>query len=117
MITGWLMKVVLGLALFGFAVIELGSPLVARAQADDAAQEVATEAAFQLGRSNDVNLLVTQCSETAAKKDVTVDRCEIDAEGKVAVTVTKKARSFLLHRFSVTKDWYAVQASAATPPR
>ena len=48
MIGGWLVKVVVGIALLGFAVVELGSPLVARAQADDAAHEVANEASFRL---------------------------------------------------------------------
>jgi Flp pilus assembly protein TadG len=117
MVTGWLLKVVVAIGLLGFAAIELGSPLVARAQADDAAQEVAMEAAFQLGRTNDVAKMQQTCAEAAAARDVTVDSCQIDQEGNIAVTVTKEARSFLLYRFSATRDWYSVSASAGSPPR
>lgn len=112
MISGWLIKLLLGIAVVGFAVIELGSPLIARAQADDAAHDVADEAALALSNRRTVEAMSEQCAETAADKDVKLERCELDAEGRVAVTVTKTARSFLLYRFSQTKDWYQVEASA-----
>jgi hypothetical protein len=112
-IGGWLIKVIVGIAVVGFAVVELGSPLVARAQADDAAHEVANEASFRIRDDFTNDAMKEACTTEAAKHDVTVTVCDFDAQTQeVVVTVTKHARSFLLDKFDVTKDWYDVEASA-----
>ena len=118
MIGGWLIKVLVGIAVIGFAVVELGSPLVARAQADDAAHEVANEASFRLRDDFTQESLNEACTEEAAEHDVTVEKCDFNREtNEVIVTVRKQARSFLLDRFDVTKDWYDVTASATAEKR
>lgn len=114
MISSWLIKLVLGIALFGFAVIELGSPLVARAQADDAAHAVADAAAFTLVNQRGVEAMHAECGEESERQSVKLLSCELDGQGRVAVTVGKTARSFLLHKFEPTKDWYEVTASATS---
>ena len=118
MIGGWLVKVIVGIALLGFAVVELGSPLVARAQADDAAHEVANEASFRLRDNFTDPTLQAACQEEAAKHSVEIAVCTFDREtDQVQVTVTKEARSFLLAKFDATKDWYTVEASAEADRR
>ena len=117
MITGWLLRVVLGIALFGFLVVELGSPLLARAQADDAAHEVANEAAFEYGRTRSYEGMQERCKEKAAETSVDVVLCELNTEGEIEVKISKKARSFLLDRFEPTKKWYRAEASATAAPR
>ena len=118
MIAGWLVKVIVGIALLGFAVVELGSPLVARAQADDAAHEVANEASFRLRDNFTQQSLDEACASEAAKHDVELVACTFDTPtDEVRVTVGKHARSFLLDRFDVTKDWYDVEASAEAKRR
>lgn len=112
MIAGWLVKVLVGIALLGFAVIELGSPLVARAQADDAAHEVANEAAFRLRDTNTQQTLDDACAAEGTKQNVTVVACGINAKNEIEVKVTKKARSFLLDKFDQTKKWYTAEATA-----
>ena len=117
MITGWLLRVVLGIALAGFLVVELGSPLLARAQADDAAHEVANEAAFEYGRTNSYEGMQDRCREKASETGVDVVLCELNSEGKIEVKISKKARSFLLDRFGATKKWYRAEAGATAEPR
>ncbi len=112
MIAGWLIKVLVGIALLGFAVIELGSPLVTRAQADDAAHEVANEAAFRLRDVNTQQTLDAACAAEGTKQNVTVVACGINAKDEIEVKVTKKARSFLLDKFDATKKWYTAEATA-----
>lgn len=114
MVSTWLMKVVLGIALVGFAVIELGSPLVAKAQADDAAHAVADAAAAALFNRQSAEAMQAECAEVAAENSVELVSCEINAEGRVEATVNKTATSFLLHKFDPTKDWYEVKASATS---
>jgi hypothetical protein len=113
LIGGWLLKVIVGIAVLGFVVVELGSPFVARAQADDAAHEVANEASFRIRDDFTEQALQDSCTNEAAKHDVTVTVCDFDTKTQeVVVTVTKNARSFLLDKFDATKDWYVVEASA-----
>jgi hypothetical protein len=119
-ISGWLVKVLVGIALIGFAVIELGSPLIARAQADDAAHSVADEVAFHL---RDPGMFTTEalakaCADEAARHSVTLVACDYNVTtDKVDVTITKHARSFLLDKVSVAKDWYDVEAHASATPK
>jgi hypothetical protein len=116
-IGGWLVKVLVAIAVIGFAVIELGSPLVARAQADDAAHEVANEAAFRLRDNYTQATLDDACKTEAAKQDVELVSCAVNEKREIVVKVTKHARSVLLDKFSATKDWYDVEASATAEPR
>ncbi|MEA3076682.1 MAG: hypothetical protein QOF60_1590 [Actinomycetota bacterium] len=120
MISGWLVKLLVGIAILAFAVIELGSPLIGRAQADDAAHAVADEVAFHLhdpGQFTD-EALKQACATEAARHTVTVLACDYDGTtNKVNVTITKHARSFLLDKISVTKDWYDVEAHASATPK
>ncbi|MDQ3107263.1 MAG: hypothetical protein M3Q68_05595 [Actinomycetota bacterium] len=117
MIGGWLVKVLVGIAVLGFAVIELGSPLVARAQADDAAHEVANEASFRLRDNYTQEVLDATCASEAEEQDVTIVECTVNDKQDVVVKVSKHARSFLLDRFDATKDWYDVEASATAERR
>lgn len=113
MIGGWLVKVFVGIAAIGFLIVEIGSPLVARAQADDAAHEVANEASFRLRDQFTDQVLQDACETEAADHDVTVVECGYDGETQeVVVEVSKHARSFLLDRFDAMKDWYEVEATA-----
>jgi len=117
-IGGWLVKVLLGIVVIGVAVIELGSPFVARAQADDAAHEVANEASFRLRDDFTQDTLTAACEAEAAEHEVTVTVCDFDREtDEVVVTVEKKAYSLFLDRFDATKDWYTVDASARADRR
>lgn len=113
MISGWLVKVMGGILVLGFLVIELGSPLIARAQADDAAHEVADQTAIRLRDSFTQETLDTTCRAEAEDESVElVEPCKVDAQGQVAVTVTKKARTVLLGKIDALADWYRPQASA-----
>jgi len=113
-VTSWLVKVIVGILVAGFIVIEAGSPLVARSQADDAAHEIADEVAFQLGSSYTQPVLDNACKTEAHKRSVTAD-CTVDAQRVVHVTAHKKAYSLVLGRLSATKDWYHVKVDATAP--
>ena len=118
MVGGWLIKVIVGIALLGFVVVELGSPFVARAQADDAAHEVANEASFRLRDNFTQQSLDDACASESADQNVTIVACTFDTPtDEVRVTVSKHARSFLLDKFDATKDWYDVEASAEAKRR
>ncbi|MGI8792572.1 MAG: hypothetical protein ACR2H3_05260 [Acidimicrobiales bacterium] len=117
MVVSWLMKVVIGLAVLGVLVVDLGSPLVMRAQADDAAHEVANEAALVIGPAlRDTKGMKERCEEVALAKSVSVIDCSVTL-GKVHVTVEKEAISLVLHRLPPLKSWYTAQVSATADPK
>ena len=112
-VSGWLIKVVLGIALFGAIVIEVGSPLVAKAQADDAATQIADETSFRLRDDFTQEALEESCAEEGAKHDVEVIVCDFDRDtDEVIIRVRKEARSLILKNWSATEDWYLPEVTA-----
>ena len=120
MISSWLVKVVLGIVLIGAVLLEAGSPLIAKAQADDVAHNIADEVAFQLNEHNTRETLEKACkTETEKESSVEVLECDVDrGTGEVVVRVRKEARSLILKKWSATEDWYRPEATArADGPR
>ena len=119
MITGWLAKIVLGIALFGFLGVELVSPVVVRAQLDDVAHDAADNAALWLLDHPDGSERAREIAEDiAVEKDAVLTVFDIGTAG-VTVTVERQARSFLLKKVEQLQSWYDVEvtASAATVRR
>lgn len=115
MITGWLVKIVLGFALVGVAVAEAGSPLVTRAQIDGVAQDAADSAALALQETRDYGRACQVAQEVAARSDtyIGVGECSVD-QSKVTVTVHKNAWSLVMKNWSETKSWYEVKVTASS---
>jgi hypothetical protein len=42
---------------------------------------------------------------------------QIDEAGRIHVTLSKQAKSYLLHRFDQTRSWYDVRLAATAEPR
>lgn len=114
MITGWLLKVVLGIAVVGFAVMELGSPLIMRAQLDGVAHDAADAAGLELRSRGDEELAKAEAERVARENDAKlVDFTRVD-QVTAKVKVEKPARSFLLKNFDTTKKWYVRTATATS---
>ena len=116
MIGGWLAKVVVVIALLGFAAVELGSPLWTRAQLDGIAHDAADEAARVLSDSNKLPDARVAAEERAKKDAAVVTSFSRDNQGRIHVTVFKTAKSYLLHNFGPTKDWYDVSVETTASP-
>lgn len=112
MISGWLIKIVLGIAAIGFGIIELGSPLIAQAQADDSAHAVADAAGLAVQFNYTPEALQAACAAKAVEQEVELVACELSGSNEVSVTVRKVARSYLLKNFEQTKKYYVVEKSA-----
>ena len=116
MVSRWLLKIVLGIAIVGFLAIEFGSPLWTRAQLDDIAHEVADEAALELKSNGDPEKAKVAAQNTAADRDVALTAFAITDGQRVHVTVYRQARSYLLRRIDQTKDWYDISVKAEALP-
>lgn len=114
MITGWLVKIVLGIALAGFLAIELGSPLVMQAQLDGVAHDAADAAGLELRTSGNHELAEAEAARVAKENSATLEEFTVQERNAARVTVRKEARSFLLKKWDRTESWYDVKKSATS---
>lgn len=113
MISGWLIKIVVAIALVGFIAVEGGSPLITRAQVDGAAHNIANDATAEYFQRNSEERAREVADEIAADEEVAIEEFSVDpATGIVTVKVFKEARSVILKKWSVTKSWYEIRVTA-----
>ena len=119
MIGGWLLKLVIVIALIGFLIVEVGSPLIAHAQVDGIAHDAADNAATEYRASSNVDLARGRCGQIAQDKSVKILVCDPDTNDPAVwhVTVEKEARSVLFKRWSVLAKYYDVKVSATSQKR
>lgn len=111
-VTGWLFKLVLSLAIVGLVAFEAGALVVAHVSADSAANEVASEAAFAAARGGSEKAADTAAREEAARQGVRLIGLSLAADGTyVTVIVEKTAKTIFLHRISATRSWTKVRVT------
>lgn len=114
MIAGWLVKIILGIAFVGVAAMELGSPLIMRAQLDGVAHDAADAAELELRSRGDQEAAKAAAVEVTDNNDATLEEFTVDEQGRARVTVRKEARSFLLKKWDRTEKWYDIKVSATS---
>ena len=114
MITGWLLKVVITIAVLGFIGFEGGSPLITRAQVDGAAHDAADDAGHEYFQSKSADRAREVAQEIADKEGVILEEFSVDQAGTVTVKVFKEARSVLLKKLDATRSWTEVRVTATS---
>jgi Flp pilus assembly protein TadG len=100
--------------LFGAAaVIELGSPYWTRNHVSSAASAAASAGARSLASTKDSKLAQAAAAKAATDGGAHLESFTQQPNGTVKVTVSEEAKSYLLHRWSATRDWYQIKASAS----
>jgi len=111
-----LAKIVASIGLAGLAAIELGSPLWTKAQLDGTAHNAANDAAYAFGRTNSRDQAYAAALADVNGGGARLDEFSVDDAGVVHVTVSKRARSYVLHNFEKTRSWYEVHLRATAEP-
>ena len=114
MITGWLVKIILGIAIVGLGAMEAGSPLIMRAQLDGVAHDAADAAELELNSRGDQEAAKAEAVRVAEENDATLEEFTIDQQQRVRVTVRKEARSLVLKNWDRTESWYDIKVSATS---
>lgn len=117
MVSRFLVKVVVVIAVVGVAAVEVGSPLVTRLQLDGVAHDAADDAAYTLFQSRDANQSRATAEQVVARRDATFRDFHIDTAGAVHVTVGREAPSFLLKKWERLESWYDVTVAATAARR
>jgi hypothetical protein len=117
MISRWLLKLVIGIAVAGLVLFELGSPLVTKTILDGQTHETADDAAHEYFNSHNADRARAVAQQDADGDSAKLELFDIDDQGTVHVTLSKQAKSYVLHNFGPTKDWYDVRMSATAVPK
>jgi len=112
-ISSWLVKIVVAIAIVGFLIIEVGSPLVVRVGLDSDAHTAADEAAKELTLTRDSAKARAVAESDAESAHARLESFDIDGQGIVRVTLSKQAKSYVLHNFEQTRSWYDVRVNAS----
>ena len=105
-VIGWLMKLVISLAIVGLVAFEGGAILVAKVQADGIANDVASEAAIVYARGADADAAEKAARAEAEHAGVEFVAFAVVNDGRsISVTVLKKAKTLFLQRIDSTKSW------------
>jgi hypothetical protein len=112
-VLGWLVKLIVSLAIVGVVAFEGGAVVVAHVGADSAANDASGEAAISYSHRHDLDAAKEAAEESARMSGARVVGFVIAADGKaVIVTVEKKAHTIILQRLGATRSWSTAQATA-----
>lgn len=115
-ILGWLVKLVVSLAIVGVAAFEAGAVVVARVGADGVANDAANEAAFVYARGANADAAREAAVEEASRLDARLIDLSVENEGRaVVVTIAKKAKTLFLHRIGATRSWSEARSTRRRP--
>lgn len=115
-VTGWLFKLLLSLAVVGVIAFEFGAVIIARVTVDGIASEAAGEAALVYGRGQNVEAAESAAREYAGSRGGTMTGFTVENDGRaVTVTVEKKARTLFLHRIGATESWTVARTTRRRP--
>ena len=112
-VIGWLVKLIVSIAIVGFVAFEAGAIVVSRVTAESAANDVANEASFVVGRGGAFQDAEEAARIEAARQGVALIKFEVlpgnGGEQIVHVIIQKTAKTVLLQRLSWTKSWTVVR--------
>lgn len=108
MITGWLLKLILSIALAGLVLYEVGAPLVVRVQLDGTASDTARVARRALETGGRESAEQT-ANEYAAKHSATVAAFDVTPKRGVVVTLQRTAPSLVLGKWDKARSYYDVR--------
>ena len=116
-VTGWLLKLVIWLAVAGFLLFEVGAMVVASVAADNAARAAATEAVDTYAHGHDFDAAqkaaITKAGEEGAEMvSFTADANGAGGQSRAVVVVRRHAKTLFLHRFSFLRRFTEPTASA-----
>lgn len=101
-----------GLVLGGlvlFAAVDLGGPLVVRVQLDATAAEATAAGGREWLRGRDPAAAEAAAREETLADGATLERFEIMADGRVALSITKQAEAKVFDGIEQLESWYQVR--------
>ncbi|MEX2659208.1 MAG: hypothetical protein WD232_05905 [Acidimicrobiales bacterium] len=113
MIAGWF-KALLLAGLLLFAAVDLGAPLVVRVQLDKTAGDAAAAGGRTYLRAHSMEQAEAAARIEAEADGASLERFQLQSDGRISLTVVKQARSSLFDRIEQLSTWYEVRVHATS---
>ena len=111
-ITGWLLKLVISLAIFGLVAFEAGAIVVAKVTIEDIAGDAVAAAAHEYGTTKNQDEAEKAAREVAESKGAVLEAFSVVEDGKaVVVTLSKPAKTLFVHRIGVIDGWAVARST------
>jgi hypothetical protein len=111
-ITGWLLKLVVSLAIVGVVLFEAGAVIVARVNVDSIASDAAGEAALEYAKAPNATQAEKVARDFVERRDATLVAFSVSPDGKViTLTVEKIAKTLIIQRFAATRKWTVARST------
>ena len=111
-ITGWLLKLVISLAIFGLVAFEAGAIVVAKVTIEDIAGDAVAAAAQEYSSSKNQDEAEKAARDVAESKGAVLEAFSVVEAGKaVVVTLSKPAKTLFVHRIGVTDGWAVARST------
>lgn len=99
-VTGFLLKTLIGLAVTLAVVYEGGAIIFSKVQADSISIECAEKAAEEFGRSGSTTKATEVAEGVALRRGATLVSIEVGDDDRVLATVTVRAKTLFVHKIS-----------------
>lgn len=117
-VTGWLVRIVLSLALAGLTVFEAGAIIVATVGVDGTADVAAREAALEFGRTHSETGARKVAEDTARSGGAVMMRFAITPDGRtVEVVLRRTAATRIAQHIGPLKKYTTPSATSKSPIR
>lgn len=113
MISGWLVRLLVSIAVVGILLFEAGSPWVTRVQLDGVAAEAARQGLREFDKSRSEARAKKAAEDEAAESGAVVTVFELDKD-RAAVTVSRRAPSLIFGKWDKTTGYYDVSVEGAS---
>jgi hypothetical protein len=111
-ITGWLLKLVISLAIFGLVAFEAGAIVVAKVTIEDIAGDAVAAAAHEYSTTKNQDEAEKAARDVAESKGAVLEAFSVIEDGKaVVVTLSKPAKTLFVHRIGVIDGWAVARST------
>ena len=115
-VTGWLIKLVIGLALVGLIGFEVVGVVLARGSASEVARRAAEESGFRWRDTQNVREAEQTARDWATKEGAEFVSITVDPRAnELTVKVRKRAKTFWIQNIGPLKKFTVANGTATTP--
>ena len=115
-VTGWLFKLILSLAIFGVAAFEVGAIVVAKATIETVGSDALEEAVTAYRPAGDLEAARDAAEAEAERQGAILEVFDRDPNTtEISVQVSKQAKTLFLHRIGFTEDWAIARTTQRRP--
>jgi hypothetical protein len=116
-VLGWIIRIILGIALAGVLLYEGGAVVISSVNADNAARSAAQEAVATFAHSHNLDEAKKDAAKQAAAEGAVLVSFSADSKGvggqsQATVTVRKTAKTLFIHKIGFLKRFSTTTATS-----